>query len=172
MTWDAYHRRKDALREVLAIADRRREETTATELLDTVDGAKLAFANDIELLFDVQMSWHQRLSGQLDRTLSAGAEDLEHVVTNAWSDAAAEMPGARTLLDANATRPELQKAFAKELEFLGRSAGIPGNHDDLIGHGQRIKAAARQDVHFASVVPEIPDTPAGLLDRIRGALAA
>ena len=38
MTWDAYNRRKEILRDLLAIADRRRD-MTLTELLDTVDGA-------------------------------------------------------------------------------------------------------------------------------------
>lgn len=172
MTWDAYNRRKEALREVLAIADRRREEVSANELLHTVEGANLAFTNEVGLLLDVQMTWFQRLSGQLDRTLSAAAEDLETVVTNAWTDAAAEMPGARALLDANANTPELQKAFKKELEFLGRSAGVPGNHPDLIAHGQRIKDAAREGVVYIAQIPEIPDTPAGLFARIREALAA
>lgn len=172
MTWDAYNRRKDALREVLAIADRRREEATASNLLNTVEGADLAFANEVDMLFDVQMIWFQRLSGQLDRTLSAGAEDLEIVVINAWADAAAQMPGARALLDANADLPELCKAFAKELEFLGRSAGIAGNRGDLIGHGQRLKEAARDDAAAHVHIREIPDTPAGLLARIREALAA
>jgi len=64
MTWDAYNRRKEALREALAIADRRQEEVSATELLGTVEGASLAFANEAELLLDVQMTWYQRLSGQ------------------------------------------------------------------------------------------------------------
>lgn len=169
MTWDAYNRRKVALREVLAIADRRRGETAATELLDTVEGANLAFTNEAELLLDVQMTWFQRLSGQMDRTLSMGAEDLETLTIAAWADAAAEMPGARALLDANAELPELQKAFAKEFEFLGRSAGVPANHPDLNGHGLRVKQTAKANV---VEIPVIPDTPAGLFARIREALAA
>ena len=171
MTWDAYNRRKEALREVLTIADRHREEVSATELLDTVEGANRAFTNVAELLLEVQMNWYQRLSGQVDRTLSVGAEDLETVVTKAWTDAAAQMPGARALIDAHADMPELQKAFAKEHEFLGRSAGVPGNHPDLTGHGQRIKETAREDVVYADIW-EVPDTPAGLFARIREALAA
>ena len=172
MTWDAYNRRKEALREVLAIADRRREDAHATELLNDVEGAKLAFVNEAELLLDVQMTWYQRLSGQLDRTLSVGAKDLETFTIDAWTEAAAAMPGARALLDANADMPELQKAFAKELEFLGRSAGIPGNDPDLIGHGQRIKETAKEGVVHIREIPAIPDTPAGLFARIREALAA
>lgn len=169
MTWDAYNRRKEALREVLAIADRRREEATATELLNEVEGAKAAFGDEVELLLDLQMNWYQHLSGQLDRTLSVGADDLEALTIDAWSTIASERPGTRVLLDAGEDRAEMHLAFAKEHEFLGRSAGIPGDHPDLLAHGRRIKEAARGQVVD---IPVIPDTPAGLFNRIRGAFAA
>lgn len=173
MTWDAYNRRKIALREVLAIADLDREGANATQLLERVEGANAAFDNEVELLRDVQMNWYQRLSGQLDRTLSEGAADLETLTIDAWAAAAAEMPGARALLDANEDQPELGKAFTKERDFLGRSAGIPGSHPDLMAHGQRIKDAARsQYIANAVDIAEIPDTPAGLFSRIREAFAA
>ncbi|MGZ5371705.1 hypothetical protein [Aeromicrobium sp.] len=175
MTWDAYNRRKNALREVLAIADRHRSgrhrEITATELLAEAEGANSAFANVDELLLEVQMNWFQRLSGRLDRGLGVGAEDLEADVTSAWAEIAAEMPGTRALLDANADMPALQRAYAKEHEFLARSAGVRGHYPDLIGHGQRIRETARESVVHADI-PEIPDTPAGLFTRIREALAA
>ena len=69
MTWNAYNRRKEVLREMLAIADQRRNDITLTDLLDTVDGGREVFSNETELLFDMQMNWFQRLSGQLDRLL-------------------------------------------------------------------------------------------------------
>ena len=169
MTWDAYNRRKEALREVLAIADRRREESTATELLAEVEGANHAFVNEAELLLDMQMNWYQHLSGQMDRSLSLDAEDLETVAINAWHEVAAQMPGARTLLDGNVDMPELQKAFAHEHNLLARAAGIPANHPDLAGHGNRIKETARMTMEYA---PVIPDTPAGIFARIRETLAA
>ncbi|MFI5427683.1 hypothetical protein [Aeromicrobium sp. UC242_57] len=43
MTWDAYHRRKKTLREVLAVADRRRD-LTLTEMLDLVDPERQGIA--------------------------------------------------------------------------------------------------------------------------------
>ena len=61
MTWDDYNRRKEALREALAIADRRREEVSATELLGTVEGASLAFANEAELLLDTRTGLSARI---------------------------------------------------------------------------------------------------------------
>lgn len=167
MTWDAYNRRKEILREVLAIADRRREEVTATVLLESVEGAKDAFVDEVDLLLDVQMNWYQRLSGQLDRAVDG--VDLESLTIRAWSDAAAEQPGTRALLDANGDLPDMRMAFAKEHELLGRSAGIPSQHREVLAHGKRIKDAAREQV---VEVPVIPDTPAGIFARIREAFAA
>ncbi len=104
MTWDAYNRRKSALRGVLQLADRRREDT-ADELLDATPGAREAFGDELSLLFDVQMAWYQRLSGQLDRTVLEGDAPAT-VAVEAWVAAAAAMPGARALLDAHRDRPQ------------------------------------------------------------------
>jgi len=151
MTWDAYNRRKEALREMLAIADRRRKDITLTELLDTVDGAREVFADETELLFDIQMTWFQRLSGQMDRLVTESADTPEIMAITAWVNAAGEMPGARALLDAHATNPALSKANAKELTFLAASAGVPNNHPDQSGHGKRLQESARQSVVYADV---------------------
>jgi hypothetical protein len=142
MTWDAYNRRKEVLREVLAVADRQRD-ITLTELLDTVDGGH-AFANETELLLEIQMAWFQRLSGQMDRLLTDGADKPEMVAIAAWVNAAGEMPGARALLDEHRDIPALRKAHAKEHGFLAASAGVPANHPDLPGHGRRIQDSARE----------------------------
>jgi hypothetical protein len=144
MTWDAYNRRKEVLREVLAVADRQRD-IPLTELLDTVDGGH-AFANETELLLNIQMTWFQRLSGQMDRLVNDGADTPEMVAITAWVNAAAEMPGARALLDAHRDVPALRKAYAKEHGFLAASAGVPANHPDLSGHGRRIQDVARESV--------------------------
>ncbi len=137
--WEGYNRRRKVLREVLAAADR------------TGNGANNAFAIDVEVLLDIQMSWFQRLSGQMDRTLSVEAEDRETRTINAWAEAAAQMPGARAILDAHHDVPELETAIAKEFEFLVRSAGVSCDRRDLIGHGQRIKDAARAEVAHVPV---------------------
>ncbi|KAA1400149.1 hypothetical protein [Aeromicrobium ginsengisoli] len=170
MTWDAYNRRKETLRDLLAIADRRRD-LTLTELLDTVDEGRNAFANETELLFDLQMAWFQRLSGQLDRLVSESVETPELMAVTAWVNAAAEMPGARVLLDAHLHEPALAKAFAKEQSFLAASAGVPMDHPDLTGHGRRIMDSARE-----SVVDEIEtmdeEPRMGLVAKLRSVIAA
>jgi len=145
MTWDAYNRRKETLRDLLAIADRRRD-LTLTELLDTVDEGRNAFANETELLFDLQMAWFQRLSGQLDRLVTESAESPELMAVTAWVNTAAEMPGARALLDDHIHETVLAKAFAKEQAFLAASAGVPMSHPELTTYGRRIMNSARESV--------------------------
>ena len=172
MTWDAYNRRKETLREMLAIADQRRD-VTLTELLDTVDGGREAFANETELLFDLQMAWFQRLSGQMDRLVTEGLETPELMAVTAWVNAAAQMPGARTLLDGQSDNPVLAKAFAKEQTFLAASAGVPMNHPDQLGHGRRIMDSARESVDLSVVDTQADDeTRTSLFARLRSVMAA
>ncbi|MEJ7634055.1 hypothetical protein [Aeromicrobium sp.] len=175
MTWDAYNRRKETLRDMLAIADLQRD-VTLTELLDTVDGAREAFANETELLFDLQMTWFQRLSGQMDRLVTEGVEAPELMAVTAWVNAAAEMPGARTLLDAHSTEPALRKARVKEHSFLAASAGVPMDHPDLTGHGRRIMDSARESVAVAAPIDREIEPHAephtGLIARLRSVIAA
>ena len=148
MTWDAYNRRKEALRELLAVADRQRD-LSLIDLLNTVDADRKAFANETELLFDLQMLWFQRLSGQMDRLVTEGRESPALMAVTAWVDAAAQLPGARALLDDQRGNPALRKARAKELTFLAASAGVPPHHPDLVGHGQRIQDSARKSLAHA-----------------------
>lgn len=169
MTWNAYNRRKEVFHEVLAIADRRREGVTATELLAEVSSADRAFTSEVDLLLDAQMVWAQALASQMDRTVFLGAGTLESGAIAAWQSAAFELPGLRALLDSAVGRPEMQKAFAKEHEFLARAVGVPTGHPDLDNHGRRVKeTAARTMVH----APAVPDSPASLFGRLREALVA
>jgi hypothetical protein len=175
MTWDAYHRRKAALRDLLAIADRRRD-MTLTDLLDTVDQGREAFANETELLFDLQMAWFQHLSGQLDRLISESVESPALMAVTAWVDTAATMPGACALLDAHRHDPLLAKAFAKEQSLLASSAGVPMSHPDLLGQGRRIMDSARESLVVADrsgTENRLEAEPCpGLVAKLRSVIAA
>lgn len=170
MTWDAYNRRKAVLREMLPVADRQRELTLA-ELLDTIDGAHEAFPTETDLLFELQMTWFQRLSGHMDRLLLDASESPDLVPVRAWVDTAADLPGTRALLDAHRDHPALRKAFAKELAYLAMSAGVPVSAAELRARGQRIQDTARSTV--ADAPPVETDQPrTGLIARLRSAMAA
>ncbi len=171
MTWNAYNRRKEVLREMLAIADQRRNDITLTDLLDTVDGGREVFSNETELLFDMQMNWFQRLSGQLDRLLIESEDTPEIMAVTAWVNAASEMPGARALLDAEVNNPALRKAFAKELTLLATSAGVPLNHPDVNGHGKRLRDAANDSVVTVDDVADEAPRSGSLLSRLRSRAA-
>jgi hypothetical protein len=170
MTWDAYNRRMPVLREVLAVADRRRD-ITVDEAFEIVPEAKSVFDDTNDLLLDAQMLWFQRLSGQMERQLTEGSESPEMTAIDAWMTAAADMPGARALLDAHADRPELAKALSHERAFIARAAGVPIEHPELEARGQRILDTARDAVVYAPLDEDRPEAD-GFMARLRHALAA
>ena len=177
MTWDAYHRRKELLREIFAMADRHPDRTSLSSVLDAVDPHRLVLEDETAALFEIQMVWFQRLSGHIDRLTSEGGEAPALVAVAAWAASAAELPGARALLDAHSDSTELAAAFAKERAFIAASAGIPANDPNLDGRGERIIAAARIDAAALPVhqpAPEALDDEQrqGLIARLRSAIAA
>jgi hypothetical protein len=170
MTWDAYNRRKPVIREVLAVADRRRD-VTLDEAFEIVPEAKLVFADTTDLLLDVQMLWFQHLNGQMERQLTEGSNvSPEQTAIDAWQAAAGEMPGARALLDTNLRRPEMAKALAHENRFVGIAAGVPDEHPDLEARGRFVVEKAR-DTMVYDPASEAENT-SGLMARLRHALAA
>src|SRR6478735_9993425 len=73
MTWTSFHRRGDVLRDVIAVADQRRDGTLPRD----VDGVSATFADDLDLLGALQLKWHTRLAGRIDREQMHQPMDLE-----------------------------------------------------------------------------------------------
>jgi hypothetical protein len=169
MTWDAYNRRKPVLRDVLALADQRRD-ITVDEVFEQIPEAAEVFHDAADLLLDIQMLWFQRLSGQLELQLSEGHDGPELTAINAWMAAAAAMPGARALLDTNLRRPEMAPALAHENRFMAIAAGVPDQHPDLESRGRFVVEKARDAVVYDH--PEKEQVTNGLMARLRHALAA
>jgi hypothetical protein len=169
MTWDAYNRRTPVLREVLAVADRRRD-ITVDELFETVPDAKHVFEDTTDLLLDVQMRWFQRLNGQMEIQLSEGSDDPEETAINAWKAAATGMAGGRALLDTNLRRPEMAKALAHEARFMAIAAGVPDEHPELEARGRFVVEKARDTVVYDQSGGN--EASSGLMARLRHALAA
>ncbi|MRJ78236.1 hypothetical protein GEV29_17015 [Aeromicrobium sp. SMF47] len=165
MTWDAYNRRKESLRGMLAVKDAHRD-LSLTELIDATEGGRDAFPTDTDALFELQMTWFQRLSGHMERLICEGQEDPGMVAVTAWVSTAADLPSVRALLDAHRDEPALRKAFAKELAYLATSAGVPPHR------GQQIQDSARRT--WATRAPSRQDDVhrGGLLSRLRNAIAA
>lgn len=170
MTWDAYHRRKNIVTDVLAIAD---ADATVTldAALDAVPGSRDVYPDAHLLLLDVQLRWASALSARLDQLVGEGDDTPEIGVVNAWVDTAAGLPGARRLLDRHRGTPVLAKAVAKENELLARAAGVPAMSPSLGDRGREIADSAR----VVAVLPEIAaatEPSPSLLTRLRNVLAA
>lgn len=168
MTWDAHQRRDTILREVMAVAENRRD----GHLPWDSTGAAQAFDTPAELLGALQMRWHTRLSGAIERELTEQPWDLGQAVVHAWRGLAADMPGVRAVLDAHADEPAMQRARRKEWVLLATASGLTGMDDpQAAGIGRGVEQRARSiSVHK----PADGRTPApqGWLSRLRHALAA
>jgi hypothetical protein len=168
MTRDARQRRDTVLREVMSVADRRRDGRLPW---DTV-GAEQAFETRSELLGALQMRWHARLSGAIERELTEQPWDLGQAVVHAWRGLAAEMPGVRAILDAHAHEPAMQRARRKEWVLLATASGLTGMDDPQAPRiGRHVEQRARSITVQKSVDGPEP-APQGWLSRLRHALAA
>ena len=175
MTWKSHHRRGDVLRDVIRTADERLDGRLPLD----VEGVAETFADDVTLLGALQLRWHTRLAGHIERQLSDQPLDLENAVAVAWLAAAEDMPGIRAIIDrhvAHPTSPEMARTTAlatgKEHEMLalmaGRASG-PGDAADRVGRS--IELAARTSYVPGVRVLTTPAAP-GLVQRLRAVLAA
>ena len=174
MTWTSHHRRGDVLREVIRTADTRLDGRLPLD----VEGVAETFGDDLALLGALQLRWHTRLAGHVERELADQPLDLDHAVTRAWLRAAEDMPGIRAIIDRHVAQPtsaEMARtttiATGKEHEMLALMAGrasAPGEAARRVGRA--LEHAAR-----ASYVPGArePAHPAPTLaQRIKAVLAA
>ena len=175
MTWTALKSRGEILRDVSAAADQRRDGTLPLD----VDGAREAFRDELDLVGALQLRWHTRLSGRIDRELVQQPLDLEQAVIDAWRATAEELPGIRAVVDHHREHPlddamaqALAVATRKERSWLAVMAGQAGIADPGAAHvGEAIEAKARAAVRRRPVSHRAEETR-GLLDRLRAAIAA
>ncbi|SEB47987.1 hypothetical protein SAMN04489844_0231 [Nocardioides exalbidus] len=192
MTWTSHHQRGDVLREVIAAADTRlaahpdtrRPALPTVPLPMDVAGVAETFGDETTLLGALQLRWHTRLAGRIERELADQPLDLAEAVTRAWRSAAAEMPGTRAVIDhhlAHPTSPEMARtsaiATAKEHELLALMAGhasAPGVAAQRAG--REIEAAARSSYDAGdAAVDAAADHRGGspsLVQRLKAVLAA
>ena len=95
MTWTTFHRREDVLREVILAVDARRDGLLPMD----VPGVAPAFGDELTLLGALQMRWHTRLAGRIERELDLTPHDPESAIAAARRQTAREMPGVRAVLD-------------------------------------------------------------------------
>jgi hypothetical protein len=178
MTWTSFHRRGDVLRAVIAAADQRRDGVLPRD----VDGVTATFADDLELLGALQLKWHTRLAGRIEREQLHQPMDLPAAVVRAWRRTADELPGVRAVLDEarehpadEATAEMIRKSAAKERVLLAVMAGRASAQDDrAVAVGARLEAEARSGWSPAGDVVEDLEHGARwtFLGRLKAALAA
>lgn len=173
MTWTSFHRRGEVLRDVIASANRRRDGHLPLEL----PGVAETFGDELSLLGALQLRWHTRLAGRIERELLAEPLELEDAVVAAWHATADELPGVRAVLDRERTAPRspatsaaMVKATAKEHALLAMMAGRVSTPDDAAAHvGADIEDRARATYRPAPVAIA---PPTSLLGRLKAVVAA
>ncbi len=175
MTWTASPSRGEILRRVSDVADARRDGVLPLD----VDGAATVFSDDLDLVGALQLRWHTRLAGRIERELTGQPLDLEQAVVAAWRATADELPGIRAIVDRHRDHPlddamaaALATATRKEREWLAVMAGRACLGDPAAARvGAAIEERARTG-HRPPPTSHRADHDRGLLDRIWSALAA
>lgn len=176
MTWKSFHRRGEILRTVTAVADARRDGRLPMD----VEGVTETFGDELTLLGALQLRWHTRLAGRIERELMSQPLDLEEAVVKAWQGTADELPGIRAIVDRHRAEPldaamaeAMTKSAAKERTLLAVMAGRSSGQDAA---AVRVGAAIEDRARTAHVRVH---APAGehranhrLLERIKAAIAA
>ena len=179
MTWTSFHRRGEVLRDVIAAADARRDGTLPLD----IDGVSFVFADELELLGTLQLKWHTRLAGRIDREQMHQPMDLRAAVVRAWQRNAEDLPGIRAILDEQrehpadeATAEAMRKSAAKEHMLLAVMAGLASVQDERAAAvGARIEDEARTGMTAYAVLDGLPgrdDERPTFFDRLKAALAA
>src|SRR6478735_5079196 len=168
MTWTSFHRRGEVLRDVIASANRRVDGHLPLDL----PGVAETFDDELALLGALQLRWHTRLAGRIERELLAEPLELEDAVVAAWHATADELPGVRAILDRERTDPStpatseaMAKATGKEHLLLAMMAGRVSTPDAVAARvGAEIEDRARATYRPAPVTVA---EPVGLLGRLK-----
>ena len=172
MTWTTFHSRAEVLRNVIDAADARRDGLLPMDL----PGVPETFGDELTLLGALQLRWHTRLSGHLERAMLDHPTDLEQAAIDAWHATADDLPGTRSVLDHHRAGPldeEMASALAvsaaKERILIAAMAGRAGARiEDTLAAGLELEERARRTHRPAPT----PPGPRGLLGRIKAHVAA
>ena len=179
MTWDTFHRRGEVLRAVVDATEARRDGVLPMEM----PGVAETFGDELTLIGALQLRWHTRLAGSIERELMDQPMDLESAVMAAWRRTATEMTGVRRILDAYADAPTseqmartLTKAHRKDWALMASMAGKASPSDRAAADvGRSIEERARAAYRPVAVGRHRADDAekaASLLHRIKAHLAA
>jgi hypothetical protein len=189
MTWNTFHHRGEILQSVVETADTRRDGVLPMQL----PGVAETFHDELDLLAALWLKWNARLSGNIERALTAQPMDLEDAIASAWCLTGEQLPGVRLILDRYLESPSdpemaaaLRRASEKEWLRLAAAAGLANDESPAAARaGRQVELKARSTLAQRTVedvlsgsptdVAADPDVDLGtptLVDRIKAALAA
>ena len=154
MTWNTFHHRGAILQTVVEFADRRRDGVLPMQL----PGITETFRDELDLLAALQLKWHARLSGNIERALMGQPLDLEHAIASAWRRTSEQLPGLRKILDRYAETPSdpamaaaLTRANEKEWIRLAAAAGLANDESAAAARaGRQLELRARSEAADAA----------------------
>ena len=136
MTWTSYRNRGEILRTVIATADARRDGLLPWD----VEGVAESFGDELTLLGALQLRWHTRLAGRIERELMARpmAFEAERILL-------AVMAGQASAHDSSAAavgaRIEEKARAGWVLAPVPEPAAHTGLHAHILGRLKAVKAA-------------------------------
>jgi len=147
-------------------------------------GVAETFGDELTLLGALQLRWHTRLAGTIERELMGHPVDLESAVKTAWRKAATELAGLRAILDAYTESPVseemaemLEKAHGKDWTLMAAMAGKAAPADSAaVRIGRAIEQEARAAYRPTASRPAQPGrrravhTRQSLLERVKAHL--
>lgn len=163
MTWNAFHHRGDILRAVQETADHRRDGILPTD----VPGVAEKFRDDLDLVGALQLKWHTRLAGNLERSMAGQPMDLESAVVAAWRTTAHQLPGVRLVIDHTTDHPAdeetahaMTRARIYERARLAQAAGLAHDRSErAVAAGARLEQAARAGLRVLEEQPAATAEP-------------
>ncbi len=176
-TWDSFHRRGEVLRAVVDETNARRDGVLPMEL----PGVTETFGDEFNLIAALQLRWHTRLAGRIERALMEQPMDLESAVLTAWRETATELAGVRQVLDAYTAHPTstemaeaLETSRTKDWTLMAAMAGLASATDERAARvGRRLEEHARAAYNPAvTPVRRHRGEHASLLNRLKAHLAA
>ena len=150
MTWTTFHSRAEVLRNVIDAADARRDGLLPMDL----PGVPETFGDELTLLGALQLRWHPRLSGQLERAVMHQPLDTDAAAVAAWQTTADELPGIRMMLEHYRAEPlddrmaaALATSAGKERALLAAMAGRAGaTAEATVAAGRMLEERAKARV--------------------------
>ena len=175
MSWKTFHNRGETLRDVVHVADDRRDGALPMD----VPGVAENFTDELDLAGALLLlMWHARLSGNIERALASEPLDLESAVASAWRTTAEQMPGVRMVIDRSTAAPDtpemaraMNRAHDRETAYLAIAAGRSSAYGAAaVRAGRPVEQLARTGLPEPQVQPDAPRE--SFADRIRAVLAA